>query len=96
MVVNVYEAKTQLSKLLREVAMGREVVIARDGMPLAKLVPFAVQPAHRVPEMAKGLIVAAEDWDSDETNAAVASMLEGESHTYKPRKSRSQRVKKKR
>jgi prevent-host-death family protein len=38
-VVNIYEAKTQLSRLLREVAMGREVVIARDGMPLARLVP---------------------------------------------------------
>lgn len=77
MVVNIYEAKTQLSRLLREVAMGREVVIARDGMPLAKLVPFATAPARRVPEMAKGLIVTARDWNSDETNAEVAALLEG-------------------
>jgi prevent-host-death family protein len=38
--VNVHEAKTQLSKLLARVERGQEVVIARDGEPVAKLVPF--------------------------------------------------------
>ena len=38
--VNVHQAKTQLSRLLAEVERGREVVIARDGHPVAKLVPF--------------------------------------------------------
>jgi antitoxin (DNA-binding transcriptional repressor) of toxin-antitoxin stability system len=85
MVINIYEAKTQLSRLLREVAMGREVVIARDGIPLAKLVPFVSQPTHRVPEIAKDLIVVAPDWDSDETNAEVAALL-ARSKADKPRK----------
>jgi prevent-host-death family protein len=38
--VNIHEAKTHLSKLLRRVASGEEVVIAKAGKPLAKLVRF--------------------------------------------------------
>jgi prevent-host-death family protein len=38
--VNVYEAKTHLSKLLEEVEEGQEVVIARNGRPVAKLVRY--------------------------------------------------------
>ena len=37
--VNVHEAKTNLSKLLARVELGEEIVIARDGEPVAKLVP---------------------------------------------------------
>ena len=36
--VNVHEAKTNLSKLIAKVEAGEEVVIARDGQPVAKLV----------------------------------------------------------
>ena len=38
--VNVYEAKTQLSKLLEQVEAGDEIVIARHGKPIARLVPL--------------------------------------------------------
>lgn len=38
-IVNVHEAKTHLSKLLARVAAGEEIVIARAGTPIAKLVP---------------------------------------------------------
>ena len=41
MIVNVHEAKTQLSRLLLKVASGEDVVIARDGKPVARLVPYA-------------------------------------------------------
>ena len=44
--VNVYEAKTHLSKLLAEVEAGHEIVLARDGVPVARLVPFP-KPAER-------------------------------------------------
>ena len=37
--VNIYEAKSSFSKLLREVAAGEEIVIAKDGRPIARLVP---------------------------------------------------------
>ena len=38
--VNVHEAKTHLSRLLRRVAMGEEIVISRAGEPVARLVPI--------------------------------------------------------
>lgn len=44
--VNVHEAKTTLSKLLLRVESGQDVVIARAGKPVAKLVPF---PGDRPP-----------------------------------------------
>ena len=37
---NVHRAKTELSNLLAEVEQGNEIVIARDGIPVARLVPF--------------------------------------------------------
>jgi prevent-host-death family protein len=46
---NVYEAKTHLSRLLDRVAAGEEVVIARAGKPVAKLVPLPAKPPVRVP-----------------------------------------------
>ncbi|WP_439816162.1 type II toxin-antitoxin system Phd/YefM family antitoxin [Zavarzinia sp. CC-PAN008] len=39
--VNLYEAKTHLSRLVDEAAGGAEIVIAKDGKPLAALVPLA-------------------------------------------------------
>ncbi len=42
--VNVYEAKTQLSRLLQEALAGEEIVIARDGVPLVRLVPVEAKP----------------------------------------------------
>jgi prevent-host-death family protein len=42
--VNVYEAKTQLSKLLERVEAGEEIVIARNGRPVARLVPSQREP----------------------------------------------------
>ena len=39
MEVNIHEAKTHLSKLLERVALGEEVIIAKAGKPVAKLVP---------------------------------------------------------
>ena len=38
--VNIYEAKTQLSRLVEEAAAGAEIVIAKNGKPLARLLPF--------------------------------------------------------
>ena len=50
--VNVHEAKTQLSRLLEAASRGEEVVIARNGEPVARLVPIA--PAKRLPGAARG------------------------------------------
>ena len=42
--MNIHEAKTQLSRLLLKVRDGEEVVIARDGKPIARLVPYESKP----------------------------------------------------
>lgn len=56
MQVNIHEAKTQLSRLLTRVEGGDEVVIARAGKPVAKLVPISTMPSLRLPGTAKGKI----------------------------------------
>ena len=63
--VNVHQAKTQLSQLLQEVEQGEEVVIARAGVPIARLVPW-LPPVQRVapPGAMRGQISCAEDFDA--------------------------------
>lgn len=60
-VFNVHEAKTHLSKLLDRVAQGEEVIIAKSGRPVAKLVRVAVEP--RKPGRLKGRIRFSADFD---------------------------------
>jgi len=54
MEVNIHEAKTHFSRLLERVAMGEEVIIAKAGTPVAKLVPVKKAPKKRVFGSAKG------------------------------------------
>ena len=51
--VNVHEAKSNLSRLLKRVEAGEEVVIARNGKPVARLAPFK-KPGKRKPGALKG------------------------------------------
>jgi prevent-host-death family protein len=63
-VVNVYEAKTRLSALLTAVEGGEEVVIARSGRPVARLVPFTQESGNRPGHgTARGLIRMSPDFD---------------------------------
>ncbi len=43
--INLYEAKTNLSSLVERAAAGEEIIIAKAGRPLARLVPLATQRA---------------------------------------------------
>ena len=61
--VNIHEAKTHLSRLLSRVQAGEEIVIARAGRPVARLVPFD-QPALRVLGQDAGLFEVPEDFDA--------------------------------
>jgi prevent-host-death family protein len=63
-IVNVYEAKTHLSRLLREVALGEDVVIAKDGRPLVRLVPVKSDEALRELGFAAGRVVISDDFDA--------------------------------
>ena len=60
--VNIHQAKTQLSRLLERVAAGEEIVIAKSGKPLAKLVPF--REMVRKPGRLKGKIKIGRDFDA--------------------------------
>jgi prevent-host-death family protein len=61
--VNIHDAKTQFSRLLKRVAAGQEIVIARAGEPVARLVPFR-QPETRDLGMDAGRVVIAADFDA--------------------------------
>ena len=61
--VNVHEAKTHLSRLLVDVVAGKEVIIARDGKPIARLVPFGRGGKPRVPGGDAGRIRISDDFD---------------------------------
>jgi prevent-host-death family protein len=61
--VNVHEAKTHLSKLLAEVEKGHEIIVARDGMPVAKIVPFKQKKNRMTFGDFKGKIWIADDFD---------------------------------
>jgi prevent-host-death family protein len=63
--LNLYEAKTQLSKLVERAAAGEEIVIAKAGKPMARLVPAeACRPKKlREPGFLKGKVWIAEDFD---------------------------------
>ena len=60
--VNIHEAKTHLSRLLQQVEAGEEVVIARAGKPVARLVPLQ-QPAARRFGADAGVFTVPDDFD---------------------------------
>jgi prevent-host-death family protein len=63
LILNIYEAKAQLSALVEQAAAGAEIIIAKAGRPRAKLVPIR-DAARRRPGRAKGKIWIAADFDA--------------------------------
>lgn len=61
-VVNVQEAKTHLSRLLERVAAGEEIILARAGTPIARLVPITA--VARRPGRGRGRISMADDFEA--------------------------------
>ena len=62
--VNIHEAKTHLSRLVERVEAGEEIVIARAGRPVARLVPFRVRSASRTPGAWRGQVRLSPDFDA--------------------------------
>ncbi len=62
--VNVHEAKTHLSRLLDRAAAGEEIVVARAGRPVARLVALAPERPPRIPGRMRGKITLAVDYDT--------------------------------
>jgi prevent-host-death family protein len=62
-IVNIREAKSQLSKLVARALNGEEVIIARAGIPVVRLVPIRRSDAPRKGGQWKGKVRIAEDFD---------------------------------
>ena len=79
--VNIHEAKTHLSRLIEAVESGaeREIIIARNGKPAAKLVPLATETRRPIRfGVAKGMFKVPDDFDAD--NEYIAKLFNGEAN----------------
>ncbi len=61
--VNMHQAKSTLSRLVERALAGEDVIIARNGEPLVRLVPVAKERKPRVPGRLKGKVWMAPDFD---------------------------------
>jgi prevent-host-death family protein len=61
--VNIHDAKTHLSRLVDQAAAGEEIIIARAGKPVARLVPLAQQSRIRFGSLA-GILRVPDDFDA--------------------------------
>lgn len=62
--INIHEAKTHLSRLVEQAAAGDEIIIAKAGKPMARLVPLAVAPKSKQFGLLQGQIDIAPDFDA--------------------------------
>jgi prevent-host-death family protein len=76
--INMLQAKTNLSRLVEAIEQGeeREILIARNGHPVAKLVPVSAVSAERRIGAARGLFEVPDDIDAN--NAEVACLFQGQ------------------
>lgn len=66
--VNLYEAKTQLSSLVEQAAKGEEIIIAKAGKPMVRLVPAEQrnpQPRRTSGQNLLGITFKTRDWEKD-------------------------------
>jgi prevent-host-death family protein len=73
--VNIHDAKTHLSRLVERVEAGEEVVIARAGRPVARLVRYAARTEPRRPGLWRGKVTVGPDFD--ESDERIHSAFEG-------------------
>ncbi|MDD5224308.1 MAG: type II toxin-antitoxin system Phd/YefM family antitoxin [bacterium] len=62
--INVHEAKTHFSRFLDRVGNGEEIIIAKAGKPIARLLPLHRKAGARIPGSARGKIKMSEDFDA--------------------------------
>jgi prevent-host-death family protein len=70
-VFNIHEAKTHFSKLLERVLNGEEVIIAKAGKPVARILPMVTNVSLRVPGVDKGKITIMPNFDDPLEEFAV-------------------------
>ena len=77
-VFNIYEAKKHLSSLLQRASAGEEIIIAKAGQPIAKLVPVRPRGQTRRPGGWEGRVYIADDFDAP-LPSDIQAAFEGES-----------------
>jgi prevent-host-death family protein len=76
-VVNIHEAKTHLSRIVDEVARGAEVVIAKAGKPVARLVPVEASVRPKRYGLLKGKIQLPDAKDFNAGDEEIIALFEG-------------------
>jgi prevent-host-death family protein len=71
--INIHQAKTQLPRLIERVASGEEIIIAKSGKPIARLVPYAPKGAIRRPGAMRGKIRIKKNFDEPLPKEILAS-----------------------
>jgi len=62
--INIHEAKTHLSRLIEQTISGKEIVIAKHGKPVARLIPYHRAVKKRTPGSLQGKIKVSDDFDA--------------------------------
>jgi prevent-host-death family protein len=97
MEVNIHEAKTNFSKLLQRVILGDEIIIAKAGVPVAKLVRYVSKKGKRPLGFLKGEIWMSDDFDAPLPPDILAGFLGEEKPEKQPvKKAQATRKKPKR
>jgi len=63
-IYNMHEAKTQFSKLVEKARLGEEVIVAKAGKPIVKLIAVAPDNLLRKPGSARGMFSLSDDFDA--------------------------------
>ena len=71
--INIYDAKTHLSSLVDRASEGEEIVIAKAGVPAARLVPLRMVSENRVPGRWAGKMTLADDFDAPLPEAILSA-----------------------
>ncbi len=74
--VNIHDAKTHLSKLAEQAGAGEEIIIAKSGRPLARLVPLERDSVVRKKGLLKGKIIISDNFDQPLPDDAI-DLFEG-------------------
>lgn len=65
LIANIHDAKTNLSSLIASVLSGKDVIIAKAGVPVVKLIQFIPDNTNRIPGLYKKDVWMSDDFDSE-------------------------------
>ncbi|HEY9769772.1 MAG TPA: type II toxin-antitoxin system prevent-host-death family antitoxin [Coleofasciculaceae cyanobacterium] len=74
-IANIHEAKSQLSKLIESALAGEEIIIAKAGKPLVKLIPYQENKTPRTPGGWEGKVIMSDDFDNELPADILAGFL---------------------